>query len=85
MLRPAHHESPMTSGTIRRSRTATTNCDGTSERGAVVSGDMRILLLIAVMFTCAWMGWVVYTQPQLADSEKAPNIVRVSQPGRPAS
>ncbi len=43
---------------------------------------MRALLLVAVVFACALMGWLVYTQPTSAGNDKAA-VVRVSQPGPP--
>ncbi|SRR5579871_2701693 len=43
---------------------------------------MRAVLLVAVVFACALMGWLVYTQPTLAGSDNNAPIV-LSQPSQP--
>jgi uncharacterized lipoprotein YmbA len=41
---------------------------------------MRTLLLVAVAFACALMGWLVYTRPTSAGSDMAQVSAHASQP-----
>ena len=45
-----------------------------------MSAAMRTLLLVAVAFACALMGWLVYTRPTSAGSDTAQVSAHASQP-----
>jgi hypothetical protein len=41
---------------------------------------MRTLLLVAIAFACAFMGWLVYTRPTSAGSDKSQVTAQVPRP-----
>ena len=45
-----------------------------------MSCGMRTLLLVAVMFTCALMGWLVYTRPTSAGGDTTQVTAHASRP-----
>jgi hypothetical protein len=58
---------------------AGSNRDHLGQLGNINLETMRALLLLAIAFICALMGWFVYSQPSSAGSDKTAGFVERSR------